>query len=255
MLSDEFYPLPSVMEKAFKEAEVVVFETSLDRLADPSMQGLILERGMYPPGKSLEASLSEKTYGLVKQRLEEMGLPIEPLNRFTPVFLALALVSLETQRIGLKPELGIDRHYYDRAMREGKKIVGLESPEEQIELIFGLDEQEQELFLESTIVDLENMAEVLENILEAWKAGDTAGLAALYQKGLEAEPRLLDFSRRLNGERNRLWEARLQTLMEGNRGTNILVIVGALHLAGEGSLVDLLQRRGYRLEQIVSPAP
>ena len=47
--------------------------------------------------------------------------------------------------------------------------------------------------------------------------------------------------------RNQAWLPRVEQLLHGD-GTS-MVVVGALHLVGEGGLVDLLRDQGYQVEQ------
>ena len=39
------------------------------------------------------------------------------------------LLALEWQQTGFDPSLGLDRHFYDRALAEGKKVEALETIE------------------------------------------------------------------------------------------------------------------------------
>jgi uncharacterized protein YbaP (TraB family) len=78
--------------------------------------------------------------------------------------------------------------------------------------------------------------------------GDADTLAALSRAGMDDEPELLEFYRRMNQERNEKW---LETIEGFLRDDKVyLVVVGALHLAGDGSLIELLRARGYSLDQL-----
>jgi hypothetical protein len=48
--------------------------------------------------------------------------------------------------------------------------------------------------------------------------------------------------------RNQKWLAKIENALGGN--TNTMVIVGVAHLAGRGSVIDLLRKRGYKVVQL-----
>jgi uncharacterized protein YbaP (TraB family) len=53
---------------------------------------------------------------------------------------------------------------------------------------------------------------------------------------------------RLLYERNRNWIPGIEMLLAGER--TAIVVVGVGHLAGEGSVIDLLRQRGYTVTQL-----
>ena len=56
------------------------------------------------------------------------------------------------------------------------------------------------------------------------------------------------FLERLIYARNRNWMEPLETMLATNQEN--LVVVGAAHLIGDGSVLDLLERAGYEVERI-----
>jgi uncharacterized protein YbaP (TraB family) len=48
-------------------------------------------------------------------------------------------------------------------------------------------------------------------------------------------------------DRNLAWMPPIEGLLAGDSDT--MVVVGSLHLVGEDGLVNLLRKRGYRVEQ------
>src|SRR5262245_65586143 len=132
LLTQDFYPLSAEMERTFKDSCRLVEEADFAEPLSPAVQTLMLARGMLPGNTSLDAVVGPATFALVTQRTRELGLPIEPLKRFKPWSLALLLSSLEWQKAGFNGEIGLDRHFYDRARMEGKTVQALETAEYQI---------------------------------------------------------------------------------------------------------------------------
>jgi uncharacterized protein YbaP (TraB family) len=248
MLKDEHYPLSPVLEEAFRQAETVVFEADLDSVNDPKMQSLILQKGMYLDGQTLKENLSKETYEQLESWMSVYGMPVALFNAFRPSTIAITLIVLEAQRLGFMPEYGIDRYFYEKCKEEGKEIQALESPEFQIELLFGLSDSDQELYLQQTLLDIDNLESHVGDMVEAWQSGDIERLVALSTEGMDEHPEIYQLHNKLNYQRNQTWLPRIEQILKEDK--DYLIIVGALHLAGNKSVVDLLEKKGYVLEQL-----
>ena len=222
-----------------------VEEVDFGELAAPEVQFKMLSRGMLPAGQSLDRVLSEDTFALVNRRLSGLGMPIEPLRRFKPWLLALTLAAVEWQQAGFDPELGLDRHFYDRARSERKTIQALETAEFQISRFDELTMEEQDRMLAATVRQLDAQKGAVTTLADAWRAGDTATIEQLVLEDFKQEPRLY---LRLLVERNRAWLAKIEALF--GRPGRAFVVVGAAHLVGPDGLLAMLTARGFTVEQM-----
>jgi uncharacterized protein YbaP (TraB family) len=245
MLTQDFYPLSKAFEDAFKESDLLVEEVDLEEMLSPQSQMQILSRGMLPSSQSLDTVVSPQTFALVTKRTAALGLPIEPLKRFKPWSLALMLAQLEWQKAGFDGELGLDRHFYDRAKREGKAVQGLETTEFQISQFDGISMAEQERLLADTLNDLDTEMANLSTLAQAWKAGEAPTVERIVLQDLKKDPQMYQ---RLLVARNRNWLPKLDALF--SRSGRAFVVVGAAHLVGPDGLIALLQAKGYRVEQM-----
>src|SRR5215471_4836343 len=125
MLSKDYYPLSPALEAAFKDSDLLVEEADLGDMLAPETQLQTLSRGMLPQDQTLEKVLSPATYALVRKRVGDLGLPPEMLARFKPWLIAVTLEALEWQKAGFDADLGLDKHFYDRAKSNGKPVQGL----------------------------------------------------------------------------------------------------------------------------------
>ena len=162
-----------------------------------------------------------------------------------PWFVALTMMSLKLKQLGLNPHLGVDRHLADRAKDSGKPTAGLETLDLQMGLLDQLSPDEQELMLRETAREMELLEKNVNQIVEAWVAGDSDRLAELLLAGMKEFP---EIHRKILIERNRRWLPVIEKLLENSPGT--MVAVGAAHLVGNQGLVELLKEKGYRLEQM-----
>lgn len=243
-LRQDAYPLPDVYEEAYSAAQGLVLETDMAAMEDPAFQARLLALGLYPEGETLRDRLLPDAYGALAEALTARGLPPEMFARFKPWFCAFSLTLLELQRLGYQPQYGVDRHFYRKALQDGKPLYHLEPVEAQIQLLASLDQGEQEDFLLQSLQELDLLASKAAEMTGAWQDGDAEGLDAFIQTSFEGFPGLYD---RFFTQRNRSWVPRIEELILDGR--SVLVVVGAGHLVGDEGLVRLLEDRGHRLEQ------
>jgi len=120
----------------------------------------------------------------------------------------------------------------------------LETPGQQFDLIAAGTIEEQVEALVAMLGET-TASETLGRIVRAWAAGDVYALAASVAPKTEAEQAGIDV---LLLDRNRNWIPTLERLLAENRED--LIVVGAAHLAGEGSVLDLLEKAGYTVTRI-----
>jgi uncharacterized protein YbaP (TraB family) len=236
--------LPAVMDEAYRAARGLVMEIDLDDLDPTDMQKATLELGVLPPDSSLEQQLGSETYEKVAAKAREVGIDPALLARFRPWLAAITLVQLHMTRIGLDPESGVERRFAARASRDGKPIRGLETLRQQLGMLAALSDEQQREFLLYSVEDTERMTQEIDDLLRAWRSGDTQALAKLLAEGFDEYP---DLYRPLTVDRNRRWLSTLEQLLQ--EPDDYLVIVGTLHLVGKDSVIDLLERAGYRVVQ------
>jgi uncharacterized protein len=244
LLSQDYYPLSAALDTAYKESDLLVEEVDYGRLMAPESQLLLLKRGMLPAGQSLDTVVSAETMALVTQRVSALGLPLSPLTRFKPWSLSLTLLALEWQKAGFDASLGLDKHFYDRAIADGKPVQALETVEFQISRLDELPMELQDRLLAQTFKEIETQTASVRTLVDAWKTGDAATVERIVLDDLRGERVMYD---RLLVERNNAWLPRITALFDRPRPS--LVVVGAAHLVGPDGLLAMLRARGYAIEQ------
>jgi uncharacterized protein YbaP (TraB family) len=244
MLTRDFYPLSAALTAAFEESDLLVEELDLGVAMAPASQLAMLKAGMMPSGQSLERAVSADTLALVTKQADALGLPLEPLKRFKPWSLALTLLGMAWQKAGFDGELGLDRHFYDRARLQGKAVQGLETVEFQISRFDEMSASEQERMLRQALREIEQETPAAQTLANAWRAGDADTIARIVLADLADDPTMY---RRLIVERNQAWLPTLVTL--ASRPRPAFVVVGAAHLVGPDGLLAALRNRGFTLTQ------
>jgi uncharacterized protein YbaP (TraB family) len=237
--------LPAALDTAYADAEQLVMEIDMDDLDSAKMQQDILELAMQPPGQSLQQQLGPEAYKQVVSKVQPLGVDPALLDRFKPWFAAFTVVELQMMKLGLASDSGVEWRLTRRAAEDHKPIRGLETPREQLEIMARLPDRQQREFLLYSVDDAERMSSELDEMLSAWRSGDAPKMAKLLQDGFDEYP---DLYRPLTVERNRKWVPQIEQLLDDK--DDYLVVVGALHLVGKDSVIDLLERKGYKIEQL-----
>jgi len=238
--------LSDVAERAYDDSERLVMEIDLDDpgQTDPMAMLEVMQRlALLPEGQSLRGVLGSD-YESLNRRAQQAGLDLALLDRFAPWMVATTLLQLELAKRGFSPEFGIEQVLARRAAGDEKPVQGLETTAQQLELLAGMPMPMQKRFLVMTLDESANLDREIGELVEAWTEGDTATLAGLLSDEFDEFP---DLYRRLTVDRNRAWVGRLADLLDDR--DDYLVVVGALHLVGENSVVDLLEQRGYEVVQ------
>ena len=244
VLNKGSYPLPEEIKNIYNCCRRIVFETDLDSMDDSSMQGKMLRRGMYPKGQTLSDNISSETYEMLREKLETSGLSILQFDQFRPWMVALTITGSEMIRLGFDPELGLDRSFFNMAKQDSKELLFLESNEFQINLFSGLGRKKQEALLRQVLIEIKIIESMFADMVSAWKSGSAEKLNSIMNESFRGFPDLHD---RLITKRNRRWVAKILNM--ARQQGDLLVVVGAAHLVGEKSVVDLLRQKGYEVKQ------
>jgi uncharacterized protein len=237
--------LPAAAEHAFDDAERLVMEIDLDEPgSDPlAMAAEMQQAALLPEGQTLKGVLGSD-YDRINDRARKAGLDLDSLDAYAPWFVAISLLELELASRGFSAEYGIEQTLTARAVADHKPIEGLETAAQQFQMLASMPLPQQKRFLLMTLEESAQLDRELGELLRAWQSGDAEALAGLLSTEYEEFP---DLYRRLTVDRNRAWVDRLAALLDER--DDYLVVVGALHLVGPESVVDLLRKRGCTVTQ------
>ena len=245
ILKSDNYPLDNSIERAFDDSQILVLEVDLRSQTDPKTQHMMLAKGMLPEGDSLDKRISKKTYELARAKIAELGLDIAAFKQFKPWFFTMTLVLTKLQTLGFSPQYGLDLHFFKKATQSGKQVLGLETFEQQIDMLDTLSEVSQDELVCQTVKELDILEQEMDTILKAWSTGDIKLLDETMLKSLKEYPAIYKV---LITQRNNSWATKIESFLKQEK--NYMVVVGAGHLAGRQGLVELLKKKGYSIEQL-----
>src|SRR5690606_16767093 len=185
-----------------------------------------------------------ETFEAVRARAAAGNVPLNVIQRMKPWTAGVTLAAAELTRAGFDSDLGIDKHFFDRARGVGMPFRPLETLAYQFDRLDGLSSALQEQSLEVMLADIDSQVDNVETMIAAWRKGDTATLERLLSEGTQEAPEIRE---RLLVERNRNWIPHIEKCLAAD--DKCFVVVGAAHLVGPDSVVALLKEAGYTVEQ------
>ena len=238
------------MEQAFEGCDVVVGEIDKEEMMSQNVQMKMGMAMMAPPDSTLDKMFSPEDYAIVEKVFDKyfgaMGVKLSQMNMLKPSAISVQMQAM--QAVKYFPNFDqnnlIDMAVQTRANEMGRPSIGLETIEEQTNLLFNtpLDEQAAGLLDACKKDDL--FMVMSSALVEAYMAQDLEKIQSIMTDpelgGDDAEA--MDA---LIYDRNRSWVVKLVKMMPER---TCLVCVGAGHLPGEQGLLQLLRDRGYTVE-------
>jgi uncharacterized protein YbaP (TraB family) len=237
--------LPVAFDRAYADSAALVMEIDMDDLNPLEAQGWMLEHGLYTEAGSLSETVGKTRFGKLEQESNRLGIPVEAVERFEPWMAALTLVQLQLLKLGFDPEQGVEKQLERRARGDRKEITGFETLPEQLGLLDGLSTSDQIKFLDVTLEEMREMEGSTDELIAAWRTGNSRKLSDLLGEEYNTAPALYTT---LVADRNRRWMPQLEKLLKAYK--NFLVVVGTLHLVGKGGLLELTKARGFEAKQL-----
>ena len=236
--------LPGAAADAYDDAEALAFEVDLD--AAPSAVAGALALARATDGVALSKRLGPADADRLRARLARLGIDLSLAETFQPWFVGVMLGAGEVSEASAAA--GVDVVLSARARQDGKARLSLETADEQLAALSGLPIKAQVAFLRAA---LDDGASGLDDMVAAWRAGDDRALEALLDEGLNASPAL---RRSVLVERNARWVPQIEAFLDrtgaSGRPEDVLVVVGAAHLLGADSVVEMLRARGLSVERV-----
>lgn len=244
---EDMYPIDLMVDEAFSRSDVLVLEIDIVNTPLQQMALTIFDWAKLDDGRKMAELVPEELFNQLVEQVSPLGLNKDFLNMFQPWFAEMLLSDLAMERAGLSADLGVEYFFLDKA--EGKEILGLETVEDQISPYLLLTEESQIILLENAIEQLAGPYDELYDLIEYWQEGNVEAFAELRRELVENQPTesIEAYHRAMLDGRDEMMAAVIEELLENDSGNVYFIVVGALHLAGENSIVDLLREKGYEL--------
>lgn len=232
-------------DQAVAGSNELVLETIVDDKDPMKLVGILTKLGFsngLPPilQRVPAAKRAALTAAMVKS-----GIPPAAFDKMETWAAAFMLLGNQYKDLGLKGDQGVEQVLRTSFTSQGKPVGELETNGEQLGYFDTLSETAQRSLLEGAIEHPANMRQEFEAMLAAWVHGDVQAIAKDFNRDLSASPEL---KAALLSRRNANWSRWIEQRM--TKPGSVLIAVGAGHLAGRESVLELLKRDGYKVQRV-----
>lgn len=197
---------------------------------------------------TLSDLISPEDYTLVDAEFKNViGFGLKPLEKMKPMMLSTmysGVLYMKLNNIKKEPE-AIDQVIQKIGKKANKKFIGLETLDEQIDILFNhIPLKRQAEILVKTVKEKEESMDMTKRLNSAYIAGDLEQLQVIYTEDddMSNEERKI-----LVEQRNNNWVEQFKTMFAEN---SCFVAVGCLHLSGKAGIINQLQNAGYTIKAV-----
>ncbi|MFD1173399.1 TraB/GumN family protein [Oceanobacillus picturae] len=245
---EDYYPLANKIEEAYESSDVILPEINMFEV-DMTEEELN-EMALFDDGTTLDKVLSEESFRKLSNIFEAQGMSVENFKQYQPWFVESLLTEFIAEKSDLSSEYGVDLYFLQRALEEDKKIMELETIEEQYEMLTGFSMDTQVETLENYIVAYEDQADWLNQLGYNWVHGNSKRDSLVNQLSDSFEGVNEEYKQELNDSRNIRMANKLVEILQSDSGQTYFAIIGSVHALIDPSVPSELEQKGYEVERI-----
>jgi hypothetical protein len=233
--------------KAFNECNTVIGEIVLSNI---DATAKIQKAAIMPDHKRIKDLLNDDEYKSVDKELKSvLKFGLKDVSVMNPS-LILTMYELEIYKklTGFTDNQQSDSYFQQVSIEKGKKVIGLETVDQQIAVLFGNGSLERQAdILVQTIENKESILSEMIQLNKLYKAGKIDKLVELSKSKDNITDMTEEEYAKLVDNRNADWMTKLPSYF---KESSCFVAVGAMHLGGKNGLVNQLQKAGYRVKAV-----
>lgn len=225
--------------------ETVVGEMEMNNML--GMQIKMLQAAIMKDS-TMSQLLTEEEYKLVDVQMKEVvGKGLDKMGKLKPVMqtmLYTVMLYKKENKLSNDPEV-IDMEVQKIAKKKRLEIIGLESVDEQINILMNsksLTQQVQDLV--ETVKNKDKSIQSMRKLNEIYLKGNIESFVEVSKEDGQMDDEDLDI---LCYQRNINWMGKLSKLLPVK---SCFIAVGCMHLVGEKGLIQLLRNEGYQVEPV-----
>ncbi len=191
--------------------------------------------------QSLEQIIGSTLFQRTLDATTQRGLTRSSLDRYRPFAPILVLASPPR-----KTGFFLDEKIRRLAVTRGKTVTGLETLDEQMNILGGMTLEDQMSLLSYTIDTKDELENDIQTLIQEYLRGDLGALLEQSRRQMNHPDRALAqrLENRLLNERNRVMVERLLPMLSEQSN---FIAIGAAHLPGDSGIIELLRQRGYHV--------
>ncbi len=228
---------------AFDRSDTLVLEVAEE---DPAkLAAIVAPMAANTSGQPTSAMLPPETRERYLAALKQYRIPAPAMDAVEPWLVAINLSIAPLEALGYRQDIGVEKTLETAARGAGKTVIGLETAQEQLGFFDRLPPRVQVAYLTTTVDELPKAEKEFAALMRHWLRGEPDRLARLMDDSIRSTPEL---AKPLLFDRNARWADWVAHRLD--RPGTVFMAVGAGHLAGKGSVIDLLRTRGLAVRRL-----
>lgn len=248
LISIQFLDSVPGLFKAFNNCDVMVGEMVINNI---DATAKIQQAAIMPNHVKINDLLNDDEYKLVDNELKSvLKFGLKDVSIMNPsLILTMYEMEIYKKLTGFKDESQSDSYFQLVAAEKGKKIIGLETVDQQIAILFNNSNLERQAdILVETVQKKDSILNEMIQLNKLYKVGKIEKLIDLSKRKGNITDMTDEEYAKLVDNRNADWMTKLPGLF---KESSCFVAVGAMHLGGKKGLIKLLEKEGYK----VTPNP
>lgn len=248
LISIQFLDSIPGLFKAFNNCDVMVGEMVINNI---DATAKIQQAAIMPNHVKINDLLNDDEYKLVDNELKSvLKFGLKDVSIMNPsLILTLYEMEIYKKLTGFKDESQSDSYFQLVAAEKGKKVIGLETVDQQIAILFNNSNLERQAdILVETVQKKDSILNEMIQLNKLYKAGKIEKLIDLSKRKGNITDMTDEEYAKLVDNRNADWMTKLPAYFNQS---SCFVAVGAMHLGGKNGLIKLLKKEGYK----VTPNP
>ena len=240
------------IKEAFAASNNVVGEVDMaDMMSQiPAMQAAMA----MPADTTYQMLLSLEDYNFLDEKFKgSFGAGLDQMGQLKPSAISMIYFLMQYSKLTGKnlsdPNAGMDIYFQNEGKKLNKKVMGLETAQEQIDLLYGFEPlQKQALDLVCGMKNEEYTVGAIQKLDSIYRTQNLTAMNELSNDTIN-DPCFTgnEFMSKLTTDRNNNWMKQLPQLLQDDSN---FIVVGALHLCGEDGILQQLVDKGYTVTPV-----
>jgi uncharacterized protein YbaP (TraB family) len=231
------------LDQAMTSSKELVVETIVDEKNPTKLMSAMASIGLAKGLPPLVERVPPAKRTALQAAIKKTGVPEQAFNAMKTWMAAFLLLSNQFKELGLSG--GVEGVLRNDFSASNKPIGELETNLEQLSFFDRLPEPAQRNLLEGALEEGTSVKRDFGGMLDAWSRGDVNGIARTFDHDLSASPEMRDL---LIRQRNANWSKWIEKRMA--EPGEVMIAVGAGHLAGPYSVLEILKKDGYQIRRV-----
>lgn len=247
--------VPKYVMDIYNSSDGVAVEYDISKIqTDMVVQIMYLSYFVLNDGTTIQDHLTPETYEKAKAHLTELGLYNESFESYNASYWESLVTSGTILGLDNMSESGIDAYFIGLSKEDGKEVRSIEALETQMNALGATSDAYCDYSINEMLkLSIDEFEEMFMALYNTWSTGDVDGYSEMESSSDEEMPEEIKadyelYNKMLLEDRNIGMADVAEEYIKN--GDNIFYMVGFAHFCGEGSVIDLLEDRGYTVERI-----